>query len=191
MSRMLMMRRRIMRGIIPLAFGCAFMLAPGITAQESASSPATCGLAPLELPLFGGTPVAELATPGPIGSPATQELRDGEIEAALEQYVACTNTGDPALIWAVFSPRWLAANFADPQEHYLPAFEFMLTLPEVPGADPLQLVQIHEITPLPDGAVDVTATFASGDMEWTDTLTLVQIGKEWLVDDVRLDDPVG
>lgn len=148
---------------------------------------ATCEMAPLELPLFGGTPIAELATPGPDAATAGTGLDEAEAEAILQQYVACTNTGDPTLVWAMFSPRWFSTTFADPEEHYLPAFEWNLDNPVQTAEHPLELVGVEGIEVLDDGRVDVTASFRSGDEAWTDTLTLVEIDGQWLIDDVRLD----
>lgn len=163
-----------------------FAAAPALTAaQEDAVT--GCQMTPLALPLFGGTPVAALATPDAVASPAANGLTEEDAERVLEQYVACTNTGDPTLVWAMFSPRWFSATFADPEEHYLPAFEWNLDDPAETAEHPLQLAEMRGIEPLADGRFEVTATFRSGDQEWTDTLTLVQIDGQWLIDDVRLD----
>lgn len=177
-----------MKGISILAALIAIaLMAPGGAsfAQGSAGAEATCELVPLELPLFGGTPIAQFATP--TASPeAIPEADLAEIERVLEQYVACVNTGDPTLVWAMFTPRWFSSVFADPEEHYLPAFEQMLDTPGAVAANPLRLEEIHEIAQ-DGGTVEVTATFASGDAEWTDTLVLVQTDGQWLIDDIRLD----
>lgn len=160
------------------------LMGGGALAQDTVS----CELQPLELPLFGGTPVAVFATPSPDASPVVIDLSQAEAEDVLQQYVACTNTGDPTLVWAMFAPRWFAQTFADPEEHYLPAFEQMLDRDGQPAGIPLELVEIISIEPHP-GAVDVTATFRSGEQEWTDKLTLVQVDGQWLVDDVQPIDP--
>jgi hypothetical protein len=162
-------------------------MSQGVTAQTPTSAEAACGLVPLELPLFDGTPVADIATPGAGVTPTAAQLAPDAMQEVLDQYVACINTGNPTLVWAMFSPRWFSITFADPREHYLPAFEQMLTFPELAVDHPLELVQIGEITGLPDGRVDVTASFRSDDQEWTDTLTLVLVDGRWLIDDVRLD----
>lgn len=161
----------------------------GLSAQGSAGDEVPCEMVPLALPLFGGTPVSVFATPTASPSAAPEVNRD-EIEAVLQQYVACTNTGDPTLVWAMFTPRWFSAEFADPEEHYLPAFEHMLDNPATVAEHPLVLEDIHEISQ-DGGTVEVTATFSSGDEEWTDTLVLVQIDGQWLIDDVRLDTEPG
>lgn len=152
---------------------------PSVHAAES------CELTPLELPLFGGTPVAELATPAPITAGAS--ITEQEATAVLETYVACTNTGDPTLVWAMFTPRWFAAEFADSEEHYLPAFEYQIANEAPEAGEPLILEEIHGIKQLDDGRVAVTATFGSGESQWTDRLILANVDGQWLIDDVELD----
>lgn len=164
--------------VVPFIVGAALAITPVAHAAEPA-----CALEPLDLPLFGGTPVAQLVDPATPA--AARDASESEIRTALEQFVACTNTGDPRLAWAVFSPRWFATMFADPTVHYLPAFERMLDHPAVVSGAPLELRTIEAITPLPDGRIEVTATFASGDEAWTDTLVLVLIDGTWLIDEVR------
>lgn len=185
------MRIRFVAWMLPVLTALTLLVAQAASAQDPATDAAACELVPLELPLFDGTPVASFSTPAVVATPAADQVTDEAIQHVLAQYVACTNTGDPTLIWAMFSPRWFAATFSDPQEHYLPAFEQMLTLPgsDQEGVAPLEVVEIVEIVQLPDGKVDVTATFRSGDQEWTDTLTLVLVDDQWLIDDVHLDIP--
>lgn len=178
------MRSRRSRGIAAVLIA-GTLLTGGVQAQDAQ----TCELVPLELPLFGGTPVAELATPEPAATAMTVSLPQSQAEEVLQQYVACTNTGDPTLVWAMFSPRWFSAEFADSEEHYLPAFEVMLDSSGEPTGIPLELVEIVDVEPLEDGRVDVTATFRSGDQEWTDKLTLIAIDGQWLIDEVELLDP--
>lgn len=174
-----------------LLAGVVLSLTSSAYAQESSTSPVSCELAPLELPLFGGTPVADAGIQAVRNMDMSRvDVSSDEVETILEQYVACTNTGDPTLIWAMFSPHWYAVTFANPQEHYLPAFEQMLDQPGADSEHPLELVTVDRVEKRPDGYVAVTATFRSGDMQWTDTLTLVMIDGEWLIDDVRLDTPV-
>lgn len=174
------------RGIrtIIAALVAGVMLAGGAAVAQDA---ATCELEPLELPLFGGTPVGVFATP--IASPVAVTLSEGEAIEVLEHYVACINTGDPTRAWAVFTPRWFAETFADPEEHYLPAFEYMLDQGGPPTGLPLELVEIVEFEP-GEGAARITATLRSGTQEWTDTLTLAFVDGQWLIDDVEFVEPL-
>lgn len=149
----------------------------------SAQAQPTCELTPLTLPLFDGTPVAELATPA--ASPEVAELSEGEASDVLEMYVACTNTGDPTLVWAMFTPRWFSVEFADPEKHYLPAFEYEIANPQGEVTEPLVLKSIDAIEPQDDGRVAVTATFTSGNSEWVDTLVLKRVNGQWLIDEVE------
>lgn len=177
------MNRSLTRRLLPLAAGVAL----SAVSIAQAAPPATCDLTPLKLPLFGGTPVASLvlsATPA-----ATPDVDEATITATLQQYVACINTGDPTLVWAMFSPRWFSTQFADPTVHYLPEFEQMLDGPITPADPPLTLTSVDHIDLLADGRVDVTAAFTSGDRVWTDTLTLAKIDGHWMIDDVRLNTP--
>lgn len=180
-----------MLGLAAAALILTQALSGGI-ATFAQGSDVGCELTPLELPLFGGTPVATFATPSSVAALVfADEVDVAQVQAALEQYVACTNTGDPAIAWAVFTPRWYAQNFVDPEEHYLPAFESMLDGEMNPPANPLELVGIHQITSLEDTRVEVVATFGSAGQTWTDALTLAQVDGVWLIDDVRLVEPAG
>lgn len=186
---MQMMNIKSVRWVVVALALTLFSLPHVASAKESAQVGQECTMVPLELPLFGGTPVAEVESPEVSGTPPTERVSERAIEDALELYVACTNTGDPTLIWAMFSPRWFSATFADPEQHYLPAFELMLDNDQGTSDQLLHLVEIEEITQRPDGKVDVRATFRSADEEWTDTLALVLVDGQWLIDDVRLDTP--
>jgi hypothetical protein len=170
------------RRVAAVAMACASLLALA-TKPVDAQGDSMCTLPPLTLPLFGGTPVAEVATTTPqaVPGPASAE----EITAAVEQIVACVNTGDPALVYAVFSPRWLAGQFADPEVHYLPAFERMLDTTAPMPAEPLALTSVEKVEPLPDGRVRVEAVFTSGTRTWHDTLVLVDSNGSWLIDEVE------
>lgn len=170
--------RGIRTGIAALVAGV--MMGGSVAVAQDVT---TCELVPLELPLFGGTPVAVFATPA--ASPVAATLSEAEALAVLEQYVACTNTGDPTLVWAMFTPRWFSETFADPEEHYLPAFEQQLDLRGQPTGLPLELVEIVEFEP-GEGTARVAATFRSGEQQWTDTLTLAYVNGQWLIDDVEL-----
>lgn len=183
------------RGIVALLAGAALIVTQvlsGGVVVAAQNAGAGCDLAPLELPLFGGTPVAVFATPPADSSPTSVGGVDqAEVQAALEQYVACMNTGDPTLVWAIFTPRWFAQTFADPEEHYLPAFEQMLDDQVSPPENPIELMSVEDITQRDDGRVDVVATFESAGQQWTDMLTLAQVDGRWLIDDVRLIEPTG
>lgn len=163
------------------------MLILPFVSTSSISAQATCDLTPLTLPLFDSTPIAEFATPQ--ASPTASDLTNADAQAVLEQYVACTNTGDPTLVWAMFTPRWFSVEFADSQEHYLPAFEYEIANGHQQVVNPMKLDSIEGIEKLDDGRFGVTATFSSGDMAWTDQLILANIDGQWLIDDVVLISP--
>ena len=152
-----------------------------------AQAQTSCELTPLPLPLFDATPIEALATP--VATPATEVLTEDEATEILEMYAASTNTGEPTLVWAMFTPRWFSSEFADSEEHYLPAFEYEIANDEADVANPLILESVDEIELLDDGRVAVTATFSSADIEWTDQLILVNVGDQWLIDEVVLVSP--
>ncbi|MCA9832647.1 MAG: nuclear transport factor 2 family protein [Thermomicrobiales bacterium] len=168
--------RSLLIGLIALV-----LLAP------SASAEATCTLTPLSLPLFDATPLAELASP--VATQAGGLISEDEAHTVLEMYVACTNTGDPTLVWAMFTPRWFSTTFAETGAHYLPAFEYEIANSGYVVEDPLEFISIDGIEMTDDGRAAVTATFASADLTWTDTLILMQIDGQWLIDDVVLVSP--
>lgn len=169
------------RLLVPVLVALMLAGGPGATAQAS------CSLKPLTLPLFGGTPIAELATPQ--ASPAATELTEASATDVLEMYVACTNIGDPTLVWAMFTPRWFSTQFADSEEHYLPAFEYEIATGNAPVVNPLVLESVDEVKRLDDGRYAVTATFSSGEQRWTDQLILANVDGQWLIDDVVLVSP--
>ena len=169
------------RLLVPALVALLTFLAPGVSAQ------ATCTLTPLTLPLFGGTPIAQHATPQ--ASPTAAELSESDATDVLELYVACTNTGDPTLVWAMFTPRWFSTQFADSEEHYLPAFEYEIATGTTPLVNPLVLESVDEVVRMDDGRYGVTATFSSGEQRWTDQLILAHVDGQWLIDDVVLVSP--
>lgn len=171
----------MLRLLVPALVALLMVFGPGASAR------ATCTLTPLTLPLFGGTPIADLATPE--ASPAAITLSDDEARDVLDMYVACTNTGDPTLVWAMFTPRWFSTQFADSGEHYLPAFEHEIATGNAPAVEPLALESVDDVKRLDDGRYGVTATFSSGDLRWTDQLILASIDGQWLIDDVVLVSP--
>lgn len=171
-----------MQILIALGMLFAFMSTPAVDTVE-------CTIDPLTLPLFGGTPVAEVVVP--VASPAPAALTEDEAEVVLQMYAACISTGEPSLVWAMFTPNWFADQFADSTEHYQPAFELHLESGQWEVAAPLTLVDVVAVEPLPDGRMAVTATFASGDDTWTDKLVLAYVDGQWLIDDVELLDPAG
>lgn len=155
-----------------------------MTLPSSLHAEESCALTPLTLPLFDATPLALLATP--VATPADAALSPEEATVVLEQYVACTNTGDPTLVWAIFTPRWFANEFADTETHYLPAFEYQIARGTDIVVDPLELVSVDEVALLDDGRVAVTATYTSADLTWTDQLILANVNGDWLIDEVVL-----
>lgn len=171
-----------MRIALLLIFSVSWLWMSPVAQAES-----TCELTPLALPLFDATPVAELATPAI--TPAAESLTEEEATEILETYVACTNTGDPTLVWAIFTPRWFSSEFANSEEHYLPAFEYEIANGESDVVNPLVLESVDEIDLLDDGRVAVTATFSSAGSEWTDQLILADINGQWLIDEVVLVSP--
>lgn len=169
-----------------LAFVVIFSIS-SLWMSFTAQAQTGCSLTPLTLPLFDATPVAEFATPA--ATPATEVLTEEEATEILELYVACTNTGDPTLVWAIFTPRWFSVEFADSEEHYLPAFEYEIANGGEAVVNPLALESIDEIEMLADGRVAVTATFSSAELEWTDQLILANVNGQWLIDEVVLVSP--
>lgn len=156
--------------------------------SPTAQAESSCELTPLALPLFDATPVAELSTLA--AAPTDEGLTEEEATEILEMYVACTNTGDPTLVWAMFTPRWFSSEFANTEEHYLPAFEYEIANGENEVINPLMLESIDEIEVQDDGRVAVTATFSSAEVQWTDQLILANVSGQWLIDDVVLVSPL-
>lgn len=160
-------------------------------AQSDADS---CTLAPVELPLFDATPAAEI--PGALATPATTDdpARDAtneevaEFVAAIEVILVCVNSGDQKLANAIFTERYLAARFADPDVLYQPDFE--RTLDQNIGIDRearrLIAEEIAQVKARDDGRLSGRVTFSSADMLWRDTLILSNVDGVWLIDEVIL-----
>ena len=89
----------------------------------------------------------------------------------------------------MFTPRWFSSQFANSEEHYLPAFEYEIASGNVPVENPLVLESVDELERMDDGRWGVTATFSSGGQRWTDQLILANIDGQWLIDDVVLVSP--
>lgn len=164
-----------------MPFLIAIGLLLSIVGTPSTETTAECTLEPLTLPLFDGTPVAEWSN----GEPADVPTPDTEaVEAILLTYVACANADDPRLVWSVFSPEWFRDQFSDSTIHYLPAFEQRLELESSNTREPLVLEEVIAVESLLDGRLSVRARFSSDGKTWTDTLILVNVDGQWLIDDV-------
>lgn len=167
-----------------VAFGFAF---PGLGAQSSSGD---CPLEPLTLPLFDATPAAIVAaTPAVAISVAAVDIDEAEIGAAIEDIVACVNTGDPARQYAIFTERYLAEQFADPSVAYQPRFEFDLAMGPGEGEALFELISVSGIAPIEPGRVSVTVELAAGDTRYRDTLVLASVDGVWLIDAIGELDP--
>jgi hypothetical protein len=167
----------------------AAAFASGIWTIPASTQPATgtCVLQPLTPPLFAGTPAAEvLATPMPPGAGANPD--EAVIEAAIEDIVDCINTGEAAYQFAIFTERYLAAQFADP-DTYQPEFEMMLTLEPAGAPARFELRGVGDISWLDDGRVSAVVDLASGSTTYRDTLILAYVDGTWLIDEVVTFDP--
>ncbi len=183
------------------ALALCLALVTGVTvssghAQGTRSGTASaCSLAPVTVPLFGGTPAAIVAaTPAasqpPV--PATVGADPAAIQDAASVIVACINTGAPSFKYAVFTPRYLAAQFVDGAGHYQPEFEFRLSSPAPPvspAALAFTLEAVEGIEPQADGRVRVTLVLRSDQATFRDTLLLADVEGQWLIDEVVSLDP--
>ena len=159
------------------------------SAQESTTDP-NCTLAPLSVPLWNGTPAADVAAT-PVASPSAvaAEIDEAEIEAAVNVIVACMNTGEPQLMFAIYTDRFLASQYADPTTTYLPEFEQRLAENAPEPANQFVLQGVSEITPLDDGRVSVKVALVSGATTFDDTLVLANQNGTWLIDEIASLDP--
>lgn len=150
-----------------------------------------CGLPPVDVPLFGGTPAAIIAaTPsGDVQSGAT-DVDQAAIHSAVANIIACVNTGDPSFQFAIFTPRYLAAQFVEPAGHYQPEFEWLLDTPAQPATSRFELVSIENVEGQPDGRVHVTLVLHAEQETFRDTLALANVDGHWLIDEVVALDPV-
>jgi len=154
----------------------------GITPAQDA----TCRLSPLTLPLFGGTPVAigtPVATALSVGTPASED-EIAAIEDATATIVACINTGDPKLVYAVFTEHYLAETYGNPETAYLPAFEQSLDGVAIPVTPAFVLDEVADVTALADGRIAATITLSQDGASVTDTLVFAEVDGVWLIDEV-------
>jgi hypothetical protein len=173
-----------------IAASVALTLAAGTaTAQETATD-VDCTLARLAVPLWDGTPAAEIAA-SPVATPtaANAQIDEADIVTAVAVIVACMNTGEPQLMFAIYTDRFLAAQYADPTTTYLPEFEQRLAENAPEPANQFVLREVSEITPLDDGRVSVKVTLSSGATTFDDTLVLANQEGVWLIDDIASLDP--
>jgi len=173
----------------PIALLAATILIMAVASGAAAQTPEPegCGLSPLTLPLFDATPVDQV-TP-----PAFEPVSEGdalveEIEGAVTTIMACVSTGDPASAWAVFTPRYLAEQFADPAATYLPQFEQSLA-EGVSIPVPFEVLGVSDVTVLDDGRVSVAVEYTNGVSTFRDTLILARIDGIWLIDEIAALDP--
>lgn len=169
--------------------GSAFVTLPTAQATQSDDT-VSCSLTPITLPLFAATPPADLTTPV-AATPASDAVRQptaeeaSDIQSGVATLVACINTGNPRLVYAIFSEHYLATQYADTALAYLPAFEQQLDGPTVPVEPPFVLVGVTRIQVLADDRAQVTVTISQMQESWTSTLTLVRINGAWLIDGVE------
>lgn len=181
--------RRVAYGIVACA---ALVLLPmdGST-QQVTDSPA-CELEPVTLPLFGATPAAIIAaTPasGPVDGIVRVAPDTATIELAIEAIATCISSSDPAMRYAVFTDRYLAARLADPALTYQPAFEKQLDSGISPDTPRYTVESIAELKPLDDGRTSVVVTLSVNGMSYQDRLVLANVDGTWLIDDVEPIDP--
>jgi hypothetical protein len=179
-------------GWVIVATMAMLMLALPHAVAAQSSSAADCELDPVTLPLFDATPAAEIpgaiatpASPDATGQPASPE--DTEIyRTALDALVACTNTGEPEYAYAIFTERYLASLFVDPDRFYQPAFERMIAQGDldIGDSEPLTVENIDHVMVLADGRLSGRVVTTSAGISWTDILILQQVGDDWLIDDV-------
>ncbi len=160
----------------------------GVTVSGVAQSEVDCPLPPLTLPLFAATPPAEVAsTPVPVTD--APSLDEAGAQEAMTVIVSCSNSGDVAVAYSIFTDRYLASLLDDPDEVYLPAFEQQVDQGAVQPERTLELTEIVSVTPLPDGRVEVVAVTSTNGMDYTDTFVLAWFDGAWLIDDVTSLDP--
>ena len=175
---------------LSLLLGCLLS-----TSVVAAQSDAVCVLTPVELPLFDATPASEI--PGALGTPASpddpaREATDEEVAAftdAVDVFLTCINTGEARFANAIFTERYLAAKFADPNILYQPDFEQMIAdnIAGLPDAEPLVVDEITDVQVRDDGRISARVTLSSAGTSWSDTLVLKQVDEHWLIDDVILE----
>lgn len=193
LSSLLFTSHRAIGGVGIVALTCVFAMGAGlgVTQAQTPEADETCRLQPLELPLFGATPVPDVleATPDPAisGSGAVSMTID-EINDAVAHLFACVNEGDPSLAFAIFTEEYLASQFSDPEEHYLPAFEQYLDQAGEEALPQMTLVSTSEEEIAQDGRIAVLVTYEIAGQEMQDFLLLAYEDEEWLIDDV-LEDP--
>ncbi len=179
-------------GWVMFAMMATLMLALPHSAAAQPLLASDCELNAVTLPLFDATPAAEI--PGAVATPASldaigQSAPAEDVETfgtALDALVACVNTGEPEYAYAIFTERYLASLFSDPDCFYQPAFERMIAQGVLAIGDsaPLTVAGIDNVVVLADGRLSGRVVTASAGMSWTDILVLQQVGDDWLIDDV-------
>lgn len=162
------------------------------SAREQVPGSRACPLDPVTLPLFDATPAAIVAANPTAASTGTGGASPADvslIEPAIEDIIACINTGDPAFQYAIFTDRYLAAQLADRSSTYQPAFEQRLDRGVDPDAPEFTIGSISDITALNDGRVSVVVSLAVESSRYEDRLILIDVDGRWLIDDVELLDP--
>lgn len=161
----------------------------GATSFAAAQAADECPLPPLTLPLFAAATPADVAATPVVQADAPPMDEAGATEA-MEVIVSCSNSGDPGVAYSIFTDRYLASLFANPDETYLPAFELQVEQGAAQPDRSLVLDTIESVTVLPDGRVEVVATTSTNGTTYTDTFILAWVDGAWLIDDVTSFDPV-
>lgn len=169
----------------------AFLLAASLTSTSFAVAQAddACPLPSLTLPLFAAATPADVAAT-PVAQADAPVLDEAAASEAMEVLVSCSNSGDPAVAYSIFTERYLASLFDDPDVTYLPAFEQQIELGAVQPDRSLKLDEVDSVAMLPDGRVEVVATTSTNGTRYTDTFVLAWVNGDWLIDDVTDFDPL-
>ena len=174
-----------------LSIICGGQVAFGMAQDMSGTTAGNCTLSPVGIPLFGGTPAAVIAaTPAAEVLGEAAQVDPATIQEAVSGIAECVNTGDPSYQYAIFTPRYLAAQFDDQAGHYQPAFEQLLDTPAVPATGRFELVSVEDLQGHPDGRVQVTLVLRSDQVTYRDTFLLAYVDDDWLIDEVVALDPV-
>lgn len=186
-------------GIIGVTMTGGLLLhSAGATATQNAATPApaACTVAPLVSPIWDGIEIPEPTAPvsiaGPFVPPTGVTVDDATLDgvtSTIAESIACQNAGDVFRTLALFTPEAVRGFFSGPRGFDADSVEATAEAGPVPVSEDrvVELVSIENVVLLDDGGVGATVTTAVGDIEYVDSVMLVEGSApdgttRWLID---------
>ncbi len=155
------------------------------TATRTASTPVAeaCTVAPLVSPIWDGIEIPQSTAPvsiaGPFVPPSGVAVDGATLDgvtSTITESIACQNAGDVFRTLALFTPEAVRGFFSGPRGFDADSVEATAEAGAVPVSEDrvVELISIENVVQLDDGGVGATVTTAVSDVEYVDSVILVE-----------------